>query len=87
MGALKAGGFWDTLLLLFTSDNGGPIYDPGSANNWPLKVARLSSSSCSTTATKPPPPPSLAQGGKYADWEGGTRVSALLAALAPRNAI
>ena len=35
--ALKARGLWDDLLLVFASDNGGPIYYPCGANNWPLK--------------------------------------------------
>jgi len=35
--ALKAKGLWDNTFLLFISDNGGPIYNPGSANNYPLR--------------------------------------------------
>ena len=35
--ALKAGGMWDDTLLVFAADNGGPIYEPGAANNHPLK--------------------------------------------------
>ena len=53
--ALKANGLWANSLLVFASDNGGPIYNPAGANNWPLK------------------------GGKYSDWEGGTRTNAFVA--------
>ena len=43
VGALRAkAGLWENSLLLFTSDNGGPIYYPGSANNHPLKGGKLS---------------------------------------------
>jgi len=35
--AMKAKGMWDDTLIIFTSDNGGPIYEPGAANNYPLK--------------------------------------------------
>lgn len=35
--ALKAKGMWDNTLVVFTTDNGGPIYVPGSANNYPLR--------------------------------------------------
>lgn len=40
--ALKAKGMWDDTLLVFASDNGGPTYFPGSANNHPLKGAKFS---------------------------------------------
>jgi arylsulfatase I/J len=40
--ALKARGMWDDTLIIFTSDNGGPIYEPGSANNHPLKGGKYS---------------------------------------------
>lgn len=39
---LKAKGAWDNTLLLFMSDNGGPVYIPGSANNHPLKGGKYS---------------------------------------------
>jgi len=39
--ALKAKAMWDSTLMLFTSDNGGPIYYPGSANNFPLKGGKM----------------------------------------------
>jgi len=35
--ALKIKGLWDNTFLLFFSDNGGPVYNPGSANNYPLR--------------------------------------------------
>ena len=35
--ALKAKGMWDDTLLVFSSDNGGPIYVHGGANNYPLR--------------------------------------------------
>lgn len=37
---LKARGMWDNLLIVSSSDNGGPIYPGGGANNFPLKVGR-----------------------------------------------
>ena len=33
--ALHAKGMWGDTLMLFTSDNGGPVYYPGSATNHP----------------------------------------------------
>ena len=36
--ALRHKRMWQATLLLFASDNGGPIYYPGSANNYPLKA-------------------------------------------------
>ena len=42
--ALKAKGMWDNLLLVMSSDNGGPIYRNGSAgaNNYPLRGGKKS---------------------------------------------
>ena len=40
--ALKTKGMWDNTLLVFTTDNGGPIYEPGSANNYPLRGGKYS---------------------------------------------
>merc|ERR1719401_3291638 len=40
--ALKKKGMWDDTLVIFTSDNGGPVYEPGSANNYPLKGGKYS---------------------------------------------
>jgi len=40
--ALKAKGMWENTLVVFTTDNGGPIYEPGSANNYPLKGGKYS---------------------------------------------
>ncbi|CAJ1426803.1 unnamed protein product [Effrenium voratum] len=40
--ALKAKGMWDNTLVVFTTDNGGPIYVPGSANNYPLRGGKYS---------------------------------------------
>jgi len=40
--ALQAKQMWDDTLLIFTSDNGGPIYSPGSSNNHPLKGGKYS---------------------------------------------
>ena len=40
--ALVQRGMWDNTLLLFASDNGGPIYYPGSASNHPLKGGKES---------------------------------------------
>lgn len=61
--ALKARNMWDNTLLVFSSDNGGPVYwsmtpsfpHGAGANNWPLL------------------------GGKVSNWEGGTRVAAFVA--------
>lgn len=43
-------GMWNNTLFILTADNGGPIYDNGSAgaNNWPLKA-----SPCATVVTLP----------------------------------
>jgi len=38
---LKARGMWDDTLLVFASDNGGPIYEPGASNNYPLKGGKF----------------------------------------------
>ena len=40
--AVKARGMWADTLLVFTADNGGPIYSPGSANNHPLRGGKFS---------------------------------------------
>merc|ERR1719311_204731 len=40
--ALVERGMWNNTLMLFLSDNGGPIYEPGSANNHPLKGGKYS---------------------------------------------
>ena len=40
--ALRRKQMWDDTLMLFFSDNGGPVYYPGSANNHPLKGGKLS---------------------------------------------
>eukprot|EP00959_Pyramimonas_sp_CCMP1952_P126523 2646350-Pyramimonas_sp.AAC.1 len=39
---MKTKGMWDNTLVIFTSDNGGPIYEPGAANNYPLKGGKYS---------------------------------------------
>jgi len=39
--ALKAKHMWEDTLVVFTSDNGGPIYEPGGANNYPLKGGKF----------------------------------------------
>lgn len=39
--ALRAKGMWDTTLLIFITDNGGPVYEPGAANNYPLKGGKF----------------------------------------------
>jgi arylsulfatase I/J len=38
----KRKNMWDNTLIVFTSDNGGPIYEPGSGNNHPLKGGKYS---------------------------------------------
>jgi hypothetical protein len=47
-GALRSKGMWDSTLLIFSTDNGGPIYGNGSAgaNNYPLKGGKMSKLSC-----------------------------------------
>jgi len=41
--AFKRKGMWDDLLVVFSTDNGGPIYNNGSAgaNNFPLKGGKM----------------------------------------------
>mmetsp|Transcript_94667 Transcript_94667/g.203224 ORF Transcript_94667/g.203224 Transcript_94667/m.203224 type:complete len:711 (+) Transcript_94667:54-2186(+) len=34
---LKQTALWDNTLVIFAADNGGPIYEPAAANNFPLK--------------------------------------------------
>lgn len=31
---------YDNTLIIFTSDNGGPIYEPGAASNHPLRGSK-----------------------------------------------
>ena len=38
---LKVRGMWDNLLFVLTSDNGGPTYPGGGANNYPLKGGKV----------------------------------------------
>ncbi len=42
--ALVAKGMWNNTLIVFSSDNGGPIYNNGSAgaNNFPLRGGKMS---------------------------------------------
>ena len=40
--ALRARGMWANTVLAFSADNGGPIYEPGAANNHPLKGGKYS---------------------------------------------
>ena len=40
--ALKDQKMWDNLLFVLSSDNGGPVYRGGGANNYPLKGGKLS---------------------------------------------
>lgn len=40
--ALKDKQMYEDTLIIFTSDNGGPVYEPGSANNYPLKGGKYS---------------------------------------------
>jgi len=42
--ALKQKGMWDDVLITLTADNGGPIYNNGSAggNNYPLRGGKMS---------------------------------------------
>lgn len=40
--ALKDRGMYDDTLIVFTADNGGPIYEPGAANNHPLLGGKYS---------------------------------------------
>lgn len=35
-------GMWNNTLVVFVTDNGGAIYKPASANNWPLKGGKYS---------------------------------------------
>eukprot|EP00928_Gymnodinium_smaydae_P025487 TRINITY_DN20273_c0_g1_i7.p1 TRINITY_DN20273_c0_g1~~TRINITY_DN20273_c0_g1_i7.p1 ORF type:complete len:478 (+),score=63.56 TRINITY_DN20273_c0_g1_i7:55-1434(+) len=39
---LKKLHMYDNTLIIFASDNGGPVYEPGSANNHPLKGGKYS---------------------------------------------
>eukprot|EP01059_Diplonema_ambulator_P021362 TRINITY_DN354_c0_g1_i10.p1 TRINITY_DN354_c0_g1~~TRINITY_DN354_c0_g1_i10.p1 ORF type:complete len:330 (+),score=138.98 TRINITY_DN354_c0_g1_i10:48-1037(+) len=40
--AVKDKGMWENTLMVFVSDNGGPIYFPAGANNYPLKGGKMS---------------------------------------------
>ena len=40
--ALQKRGMWDNLLFVTSSDNGGPVYPGGGANNYPLKGGKVS---------------------------------------------
>jgi len=40
VGVLQDRKMWEDTLVVFLSDNGGPIYIPGSANNYPLKAGK-----------------------------------------------
>ena len=40
--ALMKKGMWDNLLWVTSSDNGGPIYSGGGANNFPLRGGKFS---------------------------------------------
>eukprot|EP00931_Biecheleriopsis_adriatica_P077520 TRINITY_DN51070_c0_g1_i1.p1 TRINITY_DN51070_c0_g1~~TRINITY_DN51070_c0_g1_i1.p1 ORF type:complete len:701 (-),score=165.81 TRINITY_DN51070_c0_g1_i1:69-2171(-) len=40
--AVKEKGMWNDTLVVFTTDNGGPIYEPGAANNYPLRGGKYS---------------------------------------------
>ena len=64
--ALRQKEMWDNLLIVFSTDNGGPIYNNGSAgaNNFPLKggkvrecVYRLLRACARVRVHCPPPPP------------------------------
>ncbi|XP_019856107.1 PREDICTED: arylsulfatase B-like isoform X2 [Amphimedon queenslandica] len=39
--ALKNKGMWDNLLFVTSSDNGGPVYPGGGANNYPLRGGKV----------------------------------------------
>ena len=41
--AIKAKGLWENMVVVFSTDNGGPIYNNGSAgaNNYPLKGGKM----------------------------------------------
>jgi len=39
---LKSKGMWEDSVVVFLSDNGGPIYKPGSGNNHPLRGGKYS---------------------------------------------
>ena len=40
--AFRSRGMWENTLTVFMSDNGGPIYEPGAANNFPLRGGKYS---------------------------------------------
>ena len=40
--ALVEKAMWESTLVAFSSDNGGPVYEPAAANNHPLKGGKFS---------------------------------------------
>ena len=58
-GLLRQRGMWDNTLVVFSSDNGGPVYGGGSAgaNNFPLRGGKVSPWKRAPKQTKALPSP------------------------------
>jgi arylsulfatase B len=78
----KDKGYWDNMLFIFSSDNGGPI--AGGSTNFPLKVFGCERPPHTHICTRVLSGLLIvrvkhrAQGGKFSNWEGGIRVNAFI---------
>lgn len=69
---LQDKGMWSNTLLVFFSDNGGPIYNPGSANNHPLRGGKYADFEGGVRTV------AFASGGAVPSQMRGTRLDSLI---------